>query len=114
MRISDWSSDVCSSDLATEHLLISLATVESSARTVLTDAGLTETGLREGLTAVRGNRRVTSQEAESTYESLEKYSVDLTKAAEERSEERLGGEECSVRVDTGWRRIIKQKNTSIK
>jgi ATP-dependent Clp protease ATP-binding subunit ClpB len=69
--------------VATEHLLISLATVESSARKVLTDAGLTADGLREGLTAVRGNRRVTSPEAESTYESLEKYSVDLTKAAEE-------------------------------
>ena len=45
------------------------------------DAGLTEAGLREGLTAVRGNRRVTSQDAESTYEALEKYSVDLTQSA---------------------------------
>src|SRR3546814_17331991 len=97
MRISDWSSDVCSSDLATEHLLISLATVESSARTVLTDAGLTETGLREGLTAVRGNRRVTSQEAESTYESLEKYSVDLTKAAEEGRLDPVIGRDAEIR-----------------
>ncbi|MCW2832142.1 MAG: clpB, partial [Nocardioides sp.] len=69
--------------VATEHLLIGLATVESSARTILTEAGLSEAGLREGLTAVRGNRRVTSQDAESTYESLDKFSVDLTKAAEE-------------------------------
>ena len=69
--------------VATEHLLVSLATVESAARTLLTDAGLTADGLREGLTALRGNRRVTSPEAESTYESLEKYSVDLTQAAED-------------------------------
>ncbi|KAA1421594.1 ATP-dependent chaperone ClpB [Nocardioides humilatus] len=69
--------------VATEHLLIALATVESSAKDVLTDAGLSEAGLRDVLTAVRGNRRVTSQEAESTYEALEKYSVDLTTAAEE-------------------------------
>jgi ATP-dependent Clp protease ATP-binding subunit ClpB len=34
--------------VATEHLLISLATVESTARQLLTDAGLTADGLREG------------------------------------------------------------------
>ena len=69
--------------VATEHLLISLATVESSAKRVLTEAGLSAEGLRESLGAVRGSRRVTSQDAESTYEALEKYSVDLTLAAEE-------------------------------
>ena len=67
--------------VATEHLLISLATVESQAQKLLLDLGLTADGLREGLTSLRGNRRVTSPEAESTYESLEKYSVDLTRAA---------------------------------
>ena len=35
------------------------------------------------LRAVRGNQRVTTQDPESTYESLEKFSVDLTKAAED-------------------------------
>ncbi len=69
--------------VATEHLLIALAGTESAAQKVLTDAGLTEAGLREGLPDVRGNRRVTSQDAESTYEALEKYSVDLTQAAED-------------------------------
>ena len=68
--------------VATEHLLIAMAGTESSAQRLLGEAGLTEKGLREGLTAVRGNRRVTSQDAESTYEALEKYSVDLTAAAE--------------------------------
>ncbi|MGZ4475849.1 MAG: ATP-dependent chaperone ClpB [Nocardioides sp.] len=69
--------------VATEHLLISLATVESSAKRLLTEAGLSADGLRESLGAIRGSRRVTSQDAESTYEALEKYSVDLTQAAEE-------------------------------
>ena len=83
--------------VATEHLLISLATVESSAMKVLTDAGLTADGLREGLTAVRGNRRVTSQEAESTYEALEKYSVDLTEAAEEGRLDPVIGRDAEIR-----------------
>ncbi|PVG84384.1 ATP-dependent chaperone ClpB [Nocardioides gansuensis] len=83
--------------VATEHLLIASATVESSAKKVLTDAGLTEGGLREGLTAVRGNRRVTSEDAESSYEALEKYSVDLTRAAEEGRLDPVIGRDAEIR-----------------
>ncbi len=83
--------------VATEHLLIAVAGTESPARKVLTDAGLTEEGLREGLAAVRGNRRVTSQEAESTYEALEKYSVDLTTAAEEGRLDPVIGRDAEIR-----------------
>ncbi len=83
--------------VASEHLLIALATVESSAQQVLTDAGLSADGLRESLTAVRGNRRVTSQDAESTYEALEKYSVDLTTAAEEGKLDPVIGRDQEIR-----------------
>src|SRR3546814_13964759 len=83
--------------VASEHLLISLATVESSARTVLTDAGLGADGLRESLTAVRGNRRVTSQDAESTYEALEKYSIDLTQAATDGRLDPVIGRDAEIR-----------------
>ncbi len=83
--------------VATEHLLIAVAGTESSARKVLTDAGLTEKGLREGLTAVRGNRRVTSEDAESTYEALDKYSVDLTKAAEDGRLDPVIGRDAEIR-----------------
>jgi ATP-dependent Clp protease ATP-binding subunit ClpB len=82
---------------ASEHLLIALAGTESSARKVLADAGLTEAGLRESLTAVRGSRRVTSQDAESTYEALEKYSVDLTLAAEEGKLDPVIGRDAEIR-----------------
>ena len=83
--------------VATEHLLIALAGVESSASKLMDDDELTEAGLREGLTAVRGNRRVTSQEAESTYESLEKYSVDLTQAAEDGRLDPVIGRDAEIR-----------------
>ena len=83
--------------VATEHLLIALATVESSARTVLTDAGLSESGMREGLSAVRGNRRVTSPDAEDTYEALEKFSVDLTAAAQEGQMDPIIGRDAEIR-----------------
>ena len=83
--------------VATDHLLVALATVESSAKKVLTDAGLTADGLREGISAVRGSRRVTSAGAESTYESLDKYSVDLTKAAEDGRLDPVIGRDAEIR-----------------
>ncbi|WP_139982437.1 ATP-dependent chaperone ClpB [Nocardioides litoris] len=83
--------------VATEHLLIALAGTESPAQRLLADAGLTEQGLREGLTAFRGNRRVTSQDAESTYEALEKYSVDLTQLAEEGALDPVIGRDSEIR-----------------
>ena len=83
--------------VATEHLLIALAGTQSPAQQVLLDAGLTEAGLREGLTAVRGNRRVTSQEAESTYDALEKYSVDLTESAREGRLDPVIGRDAEIR-----------------
>jgi ATP-dependent Clp protease ATP-binding subunit ClpB len=83
--------------VATEHLLISLATVESGAQKLLADAGLTADGLREGLTALRGNRRVTSPEAESTYESLAKFSVDLTQEAEDGKLDPVIGRDAEIR-----------------
>ena len=93
----DLASSMKDDYVATEHLLIALAGVESSAQKVLADVGLTEPGLREGLTAVRGTRRVTSQDAESTYEALEKYSVDLTTAAEEGRLDPVIGRDAEIR-----------------
>ncbi|MFL6002951.1 MAG: ATP-dependent chaperone ClpB [Nocardioides sp.] len=83
--------------VATEHLLIALAGTQSQAQQLLLDAGLTESGLREGLTAVRGNRRVTSQEAESTYDALEKYSVDLTETARDGRLDPVIGRDAEIR-----------------
>jgi ATP-dependent Clp protease ATP-binding subunit ClpB len=93
----DLASGLKDDYVATEHLLIALAGTESSAQKLLADAGLSEAGLREGLTAVRGNRRVTSQDAESTYEALEKYSVDLTKAAEDGRLDPVIGRDAEIR-----------------
>ncbi|NYD40310.1 ATP-dependent chaperone ClpB [Nocardioides panaciterrulae] len=83
--------------VATEHLLIAIAGTDSAAQKVLTEAGLSEQGLRESVTAVRGNRRVTSEDAESTYEALEKYSVDLTRAAEDGRLDPVIGRDSEIR-----------------
>ena len=93
----DLASSLKDDYVATEHLLIALAGTESGAQKLLTAAGLSESGLREGLTAVRGNRRVTSQDAESTYEALEKYSVDLTASAADGRLDPVIGRDAEIR-----------------
>ncbi|MBH0201311.1 MAG: ATP-dependent chaperone ClpB [Nitrospira sp.] len=63
--------------LSVEHVL--LAMVQEGG--VLKTLGLTRDRLLSGLQQVRGNQRVTSQDPESTYQSLVKYGRELTQLA---------------------------------
>ena len=63
--------------LSVEHVL--LAMVEDGG--VFGALGLKRDKLLSGLQQVRGNQRVTSQDPEGTYQSLEKYGRDLTRLA---------------------------------
>ncbi len=63
--------------LSVEHVL--LAMVEEGG--VFKALGLKRDKVLAGLQQVRGNQRVTSQDPEGTYQSLEKYGRDLTRAA---------------------------------
>src|SRR3546814_11791776 len=82
MRISDWSSDVCSSDLASLRSFAPSPEDDSES-------------------CVGGRRLVV----------FRNRAQDLAPAARSaRSEERRVGKSVSVRVDLGGRRIIKKKN----
>ncbi len=83
--------------IATEHLLLALVVAETPVTAVLAENGVTDTGVRQAITAVRGNRHVTSQEAEATYEALEKYAVDLTARAEEGRLDPVIGRDAEIR-----------------
>src|SRR5437588_659775 len=65
--------------VSTEHLL--LAIVDDNAGRGLRNLGVTRDKLYQALQEVRGGQRVTTQNPESTYQSLEKYGRDLTKLA---------------------------------
>ncbi|HWT05384.1 MAG TPA: Clp protease N-terminal domain-containing protein, partial [Xanthomonadales bacterium] len=68
--------------VSVEHLLLAMTAGKTAASRVLTDAGVTRDKLMTALREVRGNQRVTTQNPEGTYQSLEKYGTDLTKSAE--------------------------------
>jgi ATP-dependent Clp protease ATP-binding subunit ClpB len=69
--------------VSTEHLLLAIAgeVGRSPAAQLLQRLGATRDRLLQALTVVRGNQRVTSQNPETTYESLTKYGRDLTDLA---------------------------------
>ncbi|GAB4401597.1 MAG: ATP-dependent chaperone ClpB [Anaerolineales bacterium] len=65
--------------VSTEHILLGLTDSIEGKR--LASYGLTKDAILNALKAVRGSQRVTSQDPESTYQSLEKYGRDLTDLA---------------------------------
>ncbi|MBS1846642.1 MAG: AAA family ATPase [Actinobacteria bacterium] len=68
--------------LSTEHLLLAFAEL-AAAHTIPDRLGVGREQLLGALTDVRGTHRVTSQNPEEQYQSLEKYGRDLTQAARE-------------------------------
>ena len=67
--------------VATEQLLIGLTKADSKAKQLLIVSGVKSDDVLKAMAAVRGSARVTDQNAEATYQALEKYGIDLTKLA---------------------------------
>ncbi|HEY9180077.1 MAG TPA: Clp protease N-terminal domain-containing protein, partial [Candidatus Baltobacteraceae bacterium] len=68
--------------VSVEHLLLAMTQGGGAVGRIFRDLGLTRDKLLVALRAVRGNQRVTTQNPEGTYKSLERYGRDLTLEAE--------------------------------
>ncbi len=88
--------------VSTEHFLLALTddSDRSPASNALRQLGITRDKLLKALQEVRGGQRVTSQNPETTYQSLEKYGRDLTTLA------RLGKLDPVIGRDEEIRRTI--------
>ncbi|GGK95197.1 ATP-dependent chaperone ClpB [Mangrovihabitans endophyticus] len=84
--------------VSTEHLLAGLARVGGPVGKALREAGAGEDALVAAFPAVRGgDRRVTSQDPEQTYQALAKYSVDLTELARDGKIDPVIGRDTEIR-----------------
>lgn len=65
-----------------EHILLGLLVAGDKVATLLKDQGVTEKDLKTAIKELRGNSRVTDQNAEATYNALNKYARNLNEFAE--------------------------------
>jgi len=83
--------------VSVEHLLLAMTSDSGAVGKLFRDLGLSREKLLSALRDVRGNQRVTTQNPEGTYQSLERYGRDLTKAAEKNELDPVIGRDEEIR-----------------
>ena len=83
--------------LSAEHYLLALADAKGGAARILKDAGITRAKLMGALQQVRGSQRVTDQNPEGKYQTLEKYGRDLTALAKKGKIDPVIGRDDEIR-----------------
>jgi len=67
--------------VSTEHLLLAIMDGSGLASSLFKASGITRKNLLEAIKDIRGGRKATDENAETKYQALEKYSIDLTAKA---------------------------------
>lgn len=83
LKAEDYAKKMGDQYVSIEHILLGILTEKSTASQMLKDAGVNEKDLTAAINELRKGEKVTSQSAEDTYQSLEKYAINLTKRAHE-------------------------------
>ena len=68
--------------VSVEHILMGILAVNNKTSIALKEFGVTEKDLKKAIISLRGNNKVTDQNAEATYNALNKYARNLNEYAE--------------------------------
>lgn len=82
-KAMDYAKKMGDQYVSIEHLLLGILVTKSSASQILKDAGVSENELQQAISELRKGSNVNSQSAEDTYQSLEKYAINLTQRAKD-------------------------------
>ena len=96
-KANDFRKEFEDQFISVEHLVLALADTDGFTKKVFQDAGCSLSKLKEAVMSIRGKNKVTSRGAEGTYEALDKYSRDLTKAAMEGKLDPVIGRDDEIR-----------------
>ncbi|KAB2893624.1 MAG: AAA family ATPase [Chlorobi bacterium] len=83
--------------VSTEHILLALVNTTSKAASLLKDRGVKHEGILKALAEVRGTQRVTAQNPEDAYQSLQKYARNLNEEARKGKIDPVIGREDEIR-----------------
>jgi ATP-dependent Clp protease ATP-binding subunit ClpB len=76
-----YSKEVGDQFVAIEHIMVGILKVKDQVSDMLKDQGMTEKGLLAAIQELRKGSKVNSQSAEETYNSLERYAINLNERA---------------------------------
>lgn len=84
--------------VSVEHLFLAMMKYASrDMKALFRELGLTRDGFLQALSTVRGNQRVTSDNPEDTYDTLNKYGADLVERAREQKLDPVIGRDSEIR-----------------
>ncbi len=83
--------------LSVEHLFISLASVQSDAKEILRLNSVTDEQIESALKEIRGPEKITDQNPEDKYKSLERYGIDLLDMAQKGKLDPVIGRDQEIR-----------------
>ena len=84
--------------VSVEHVFLSmLKYADSEMKSLYRELGITRESFLQALSTVRGNQRVTSDNPEATYDTLNKYGQDLVERAREQKMDPVIGRDAEIR-----------------
>jgi len=83
--------------VSTEHLLLALTQVKSSARDILATSSVDHAAILGALKDIRGGQRVTDQNPEDKYQALQRYGRDLVEMARQGKIDPVIGRDDEIR-----------------
>jgi ATP-dependent Clp protease ATP-binding subunit ClpB len=83
--------------LSVEHLLLSLASVQSDAKEVLKLNSITPRQIEAAMKEMRGDEKITDQNPEAKYQALERFAIDLVDMARKGKLDPVIGREDEIR-----------------
>ena len=84
--------------VSVEHLFLAMMKYASKdMKALLREVGISREGFLQALSTVRGNQRVTSDNPEDTYDTLNKYGTDLVERAREQKMDPVIGRDSEIR-----------------
>ena len=96
-RAETYRKDYGDEFISVEHLILGYIKDDRFGKNLLQEFKLDEAKLKDIITQVRGNNKVTDQNPEGKYEALEKYGRDLTEAARQGKLDPVIGRDDEIR-----------------
>ena len=96
-KANHYASESGDQFVSVESIILALLTVDSTASKILKDAGMTERELRAAIQELRQGNKVTSPSAETNYQALSKYAINLNEQAREGKLDPVIGRDDEIR-----------------